>query len=125
MLLSLSVCQTIEAPLRGGVSQTVFPRVEARLGNLRQVIETIPDNGLDLAEFESFMDWFYCRVFPSELSGCMAFYADEGPPLREMYPKRVLAAQEKHMLAFLDLCEALHHQNALEALGAFEEKEEA
>jgi hypothetical protein len=103
--------------LRGGSTNTVFPRVEERLCVVRETIESIPDNGLAMEDFQSLMDWFYVRVFPNAYDACQAYYADKGPPLRDRLSKRVLKAQERHMLAFLTLCEALAKQDALEALG--------
>ena len=113
-MYSLAVSMRIRCgpPLAGGCTGSVFPDLEQVLKDkdLRRLLESIPANGLDMDCFQSFIDWIYCRVFPSETQRCFNYYAGEGDPLRDLYSREVVKAQEKYLLSFVSVVSEVSKQ---------------
>ncbi len=72
--------------LVGGATISVFPRAERLLTSDTKYYETLsliaPRDTMKL--YRSVLDMLAVETFPQLRAGCAAFYADQGPPLRDI-----------------------------------------
>ena len=92
----------------GGATRTIFPLVEKWLQEttdhwnaLRVISKRKVDSG-----FHSVVDFILVSVCPAYRQGCFAYYAEEGPPLREIATERERRYLERRLLAFLEVAYA-------------------
>ncbi|MGZ5968988.1 MAG: hypothetical protein ACXWP4_15050, partial [Polyangiales bacterium] len=105
MHLSLAPAQSLRIELHEGTTDSVFPAVEAWLGESsdhQRAFDRI--KGLRGAgRYRSIIDFLLCEVCPEERAACFAFYRGEGPRLVELRSERRLRVLESKLLVFLSL----------------------
>jgi hypothetical protein len=95
--------------IAGGASCSVFPAVEAWLQEstdhwnaLRAISTRKFDSG-----FRSVVDFVLASVCPSLREPCLAFYAGNGPALRDLVTETERHYYERRTIAFLEIAYAL------------------
>ena len=92
----------------GGASESVFPRVEAWLQESTDhwnALRAVSKRKVDVG-FHSVVDFVFVSVCPSFRQSCLAFYAGEGPPLRDLVQEARCRYFERRVLAFLEVAYA-------------------
>lgn len=116
MHLSLVPVQTFQLQLcltvPDGVATTIFLMSERWLAvtSDRQMAVTKVSGRCKAENFRSLMDYLFANVFPGTYWLVMDYYADEGPPLREILTKKQCdmidcLLVEALKLAYQDFCE--------------------
>ena len=84
LMMACAVQQELE--LTGGLSETVLPRVEEWLQQSSDHQRALSHlgNGRLSGRYHSTIDALFCKTFPEWESSAQAFYADKGPPLRDL-----------------------------------------
>lgn len=101
MKLELTVGLRPDAALRlepcGGASDSLFPEVEALLSSDSDAQEALHFmiGRKDAGRYRSLMDFVFCETFKEHRKPCLAHYAGNGPPLREL-------VRDPKALAFCD-----------------------
>ena len=83
----MTVAQLLDLDLIGGITQSIFPEVEAYLEvdhDHLKALQWIARNK-SVERYKSVMDWLFCETFRQFKSACMRFYEqDEEPALKEV-----------------------------------------
>jgi len=86
----------------GGATSSIFPQVEALLlggDDFQEALSWIAYRKKP-EQYHSFMDFFFCELFPKWKISCRRYYADKGPPLRdELSPDEVMEYNKKLLFA--------------------------
>lgn len=92
-----------QTQLSGGVTDTVFPAVEAWLEEDSDRWNAfLRIKGRKSSErYQSVMDFLLCEVVPKHRDACFAFYADSGPALRDLATEAELRTIESRLMLFL------------------------
>jgi hypothetical protein len=88
-----------ELRLRGGLTRSVFPRVEAWLdedGDRYEVVRALLDQ--TEVEYRSAIDLLFCETFRQQRAACLSFYQRKGKPLRKLYGTVELRMFERGLL---------------------------
>jgi hypothetical protein len=110
MHLSLSMScscrqvQTLELPLTGGITSTIFPEVEAWLQadhDRQKALKVLADR-LHKNPYRSVMDLLVCSVFPELRPGCFRYYLGGGRPLRDLITSGQRVAIAWHLLQAIE-----------------------
>jgi len=107
MGLHLVMCPRLQ--LTGGASASLFPKAEKLLGDNQ--VEDILWEGFGLQELEdqyrSKMDCLVVETFTFWRESCLAYYAEEGPPLRELISKAEARAFDIFLVGCMKLALAI------------------
>lgn len=57
-------------------------------------------------EWRSVTDWWLCLLLPSERDGCMLFYRDRGPSLKDLHPATTVLLMDAFLLRQLEAMQA-------------------
>lgn len=100
MMLSCSYRQS--QSVAGGLTRSIFPRVEAWLE------ESDRQNALEWAaarknmdRYQSMVDFLFCEIYQQFRARCVAFYEKDGPPLRELINEGQRTNFERGLLSVL------------------------
>jgi len=96
----LSTAQTIT----GDMARSVFPLVEQWLEDTdHQKALAHVGNGRLPGRYTDKIDAVFCIAFPEWEAGCQAFYADKGPPLRDLVTQAELEIYQYALLRVLEV----------------------
>jgi len=80
-----------ELEIAGGVSSSVLKRTERKLFRSFEstdIQKNLHRYGRSLESYRSVIDWLYVKTLgPKAWRECHRFYADKGPPLRDLYTR--------------------------------------
>lgn len=108
-----------ELALTGGMSQTVLPRVEEWLqqSSDHQSALNHLGNGRLSDRYHSVIDSLFCKTFPEWESSAQAFYADKGPPLRDLASPAELDIYQYALIRVLEVAYELMCQKRRRSWG--------
>jgi hypothetical protein len=99
MSMSMGLRQS-QLQVTGGLSQTVFPRIDQLLisdSENQKAIKWVARNK-DMNRYRSIVDFILCEMQPRFRPSCFRFYKDKGPPLRDMLDADVLFVIEDDLI---------------------------
>lgn len=94
--LRLTIAQTQELALTGGLTESIFPEAEMlfRVSTDYQKALKYVARHKDMERYESIMDFLFCELHPEFRAGCFKYYLDRRRPLR-----KILTEQERYFYA--------------------------
>lgn len=104
MSLSMHQSQRNEQQLSGGLTQSIFPRVDHALKNTdtQRALEFVASRKR-MNRYRSLVDFLFCELFTEWQEDCQQFYAGEGCQLRERIRSEFRSGYEVVMLHALDV----------------------
>jgi len=83
MTMELRVTQKVGIETTGGVSETVFPKTEAKLEDTdyQEALEFVGARK-NMEKYHSMMDFIFCEIFKEWRFHCFSFYNGRGVQLR-------------------------------------------
>jgi hypothetical protein len=119
--LRLTIQQTVELALTGGITETIFPEAEVLLWASTKYQKALEYIGRrkDMDRYESLMDFLFCELHPEFRAGCFKYYLDRRRPLR-----KILTEQERYFYACrlvlaLETALALWEQDLVQSWGHY------
>lgn len=103
MMGMMCICeQRCELEPTGGATNSVFPKVERMLMELRyQRALKFVSGRKNMERYWSMVDYLFCEYFIGYRASCFKFYKNEGPPLREIEDCETLKYFETRLVAVL------------------------
>ena len=94
--LRLTIAQTQELALTGGLTESIFPEAEIlfRVSTDYQKALKYVARRKDMERYESIMDFLFCELHPEFRAGCFKYYLDRKRPLR-----KIITEQERYFYA--------------------------
>lgn len=115
-MLALVLRQELSAPML----ESCLPSAEFALRANGRCLTLL--RGLDRTPYRSMMDFVYALLVPSHRPQVLAYYAEKGPPLRELYGERSIRRLDVAMTRVVgslnDLHRALYGASRAEATEA-------
>ena len=95
----------IQTVINGGVTESIFPKVEKRLnGKSLEALQFVASKK-NMDKYKSVIDFFFCEIFPDWQDECFAFYKNNGCNLKKMLTPEEVASYESWLLIALDIAE--------------------
>jgi len=97
----------------GGVTQSIFPQVEALLLNntrYQKALEYVARNK-NMNRYRSMIDFLFCELFNRYIFKCFQFYNNNGPMLKDILSVEELAYYNQALLQALEIAYEKFRQN--------------
>lgn len=115
VVMSFNLCCSLELSLsqelsiRGGATQTIFPKVERWLQRKTenwQALQYIAGRK-QMERYRSIVDFVFCEIFIEWQNGCFRYYEERGKKLRFLITREQRQELEKRLLAGLKMASKL------------------
>lgn len=119
MQISLSMTQSLQMAMElvGGITESVFPQVEALLlsdGDYQKALEYVARRK-KMENYWSMIDFLFCELNTEWIFRCRQYYNDAGPPLRDLITPEQLFQYNYQMLVALDIAYKLFNKKRCES----------
>ena len=116
MMMVLTHRHSLQPPVTGGCTNSIFPQVETWLNEDSDRVNALEfvASRKDMGRYQSVVDFIFVEMHPSMRRACFAHYEDRGKALRQLIDEPQRSRYEQRMLALLGVAyEAFNEKRRL------------